>query len=118
MVPSFYQTVDTGIISLIKPAPDFHNHPFSSYFFCLFRNSTLYLCFTPIPIAIGTPGGTLKFVSFLKSRKAGFGGINKERKIDLLRFGERSLMRKSMRSTGHSLKIRLSLHASVNGITE
>jgi hypothetical protein len=43
MVPSFYQTVDTGIISLIKPAPDSHNHPSSSYFFAFLLSSPLFL---------------------------------------------------------------------------
>ncbi len=33
MVPSFYQTVDTGIISLIKPAPWFSQRPSLLFFF-------------------------------------------------------------------------------------
>jgi hypothetical protein len=68
MVPSFYQTVDTGIISLIKPAPDFHNHPFSSYFF-VFSEIPPYAYILPL----NPPGGTLKFVSFLKPPLGGLG---------------------------------------------
>lgn len=73
MVPSFYQTVDTGIISLIKPAPDSHNHPSSSYFFCPNPKDFLYDLLTLI--------SNVRHSDCIKSPLGDLGVRNEESKV-------------------------------------